>query len=163
MPKPVISALPLFKRGDIWQYHKRKHWVVVTTNIGWKASGHNVMGAGVAKQAAERYPDLPQWYGWLCRKYKENIGICLYNPGGLIMLPTKPLNRKNPHLSWQSDSDLELIKIGLKQLVQCVNDEHIKAVAMSYPGCGNGGLRRSQVKPLLKQYLDTRFVVVRPE
>lgn len=163
MPKPVHSALPIFKRGDLWDYHKRKCWVVVTTNIGWKTDGTNVMGAGVAKEAARRFPALPSWYGYLCKKYKDDVGICLYNPGGLILLPTKKLNKAKPHLSWQADSDLDLIEQSLQQLVACVDDERIKQVVMGYPGCGNGGLQRAQAKPLLKQYLDNRFIVLRPE
>lgn len=161
MPKPVLSVGPRFFKGDLWEFHKRGYWTCVTTNIGWRANGTNVMGAGVAKEATVRYPSLPEWYGNLCRKYKEKVGICIYNPGRLIMLPTKELNRKKPWLSWQSDSSLELIEQSIQQLVEAVNEERLNRIALSYPGCGNGNLSPKTVKPILLRYLDDRFSVVR--
>lgn len=161
MPPLITKAdRPAFVKGDLWEFHKQGYWVVVTTNIGWKKDHSNVMGAGVAKQAAYRFPDLPEWYGDLCVKYKDGIGICLYNEGKLIMLPTKPLNRAAPHLSWQGNSSLPLIESGLQELVAVVETEKLRRVALSYPGCGNGGLDVKVVKPLLTKYLNSRFTVV---
>lgn len=160
MPPLIKLDRPVCTKGDLWDYHSKGWWVVVTTNIGWKSNGENVMGAGVAKQAATRFPELPLWYGELCMKFREHIGICLYNEGRLIMLPTKPLDVRNPHLSWKGGSSLLLIEQQLPELYSVVQDEAIKRVALSYPGCGNGGLDVAQVKPLLNKYLNARFTVV---
>ena len=56
--------------GDIWNWLSEPHncEVVIPTNIGWKADGSNVMGAGIAKQAILRYGrDIAAWYGAICR------------------------------------------------------------------------------------------------
>lgn len=49
--------------GDLWDYSARGEWIAITTNGITKANGQAVMGAGLAKQAATRYPDLPSWLG----------------------------------------------------------------------------------------------------
>lgn len=157
---PKLPDPPHYATGDLWDYHRQGYWVVVTTNIGWKSNGENVMGRGVAAQAAKRFPDLPAWYGELCRKHMERVGICLYNPGRLILFPTKPLDKVNPHLSWRGGSCLRLIETSLIELVKVAADEHLKQIAMSWPGCGNGGLQIAQVKPLLNRYLGPRFTIV---
>jgi len=45
--------------GDIWEQHKLGRWIVITTNGAIKNDGSCVMGRGVAKQAADKYPELP--------------------------------------------------------------------------------------------------------
>lgn len=164
MPPPVIirNKGPRFATGDLWRLHTKGCWVVVTTNIGWKSDGANVMGAGVAKQAAERFPDLPLWYGTLCRKYREEVGAVLYNPGRLVLIPTKPLNRVAPQLSWQQDSSLELVEQSVLQLAQVLVEERF-TVAMGYPGCGNGNLQVAKVKPMLLKHLaNPKVIIVEP-
>lgn len=160
MPKPVYSADPVFARGDIWEFHKRKYWVCVPTNIGWTNKGLNVMGAGIAQQAARKFIDLPKWYGRLCKMYKDKVDICFYSPSRLIMVPVKPLNHKSPHLSWQGKASLELIEQSLISLMHCLETDNIKPIAIPLLGCGNGKLQPSKVKPLLKKYLDDRFTIV---
>ena len=161
MPKSVLSRVtkPTYVLGDLWEFHKRGFWVVVTTNIGWKANGDNVMGAGVALQAARKFPQLPRYYGRLCKKYKDMLGVVIYDEGRLILAPTKRLDWKKPHLSWQAEADIGLVEQTIHQLAELAREERFK-IAMSYPGCGNGGLSPREVKPLLDRYLSSRFVVV---
>ena len=47
--------------GDIWDYHKQGHWIVITTNGTVKSNGEAVMGRGIALQARAKFiqhPDL---------------------------------------------------------------------------------------------------------
>jgi hypothetical protein len=48
--------------GNIWDHHQ-DGWIVVTTNGIIKSNGDAVMGAGIALEAARKFPDLPRQLG----------------------------------------------------------------------------------------------------
>lgn len=152
--------------GNLWRHHDDGCWVVVTTNIGWKKDGSNPMGAGVAKEAAKRFPDLPEVYGARCKRYKETTAVWPFSPGKLILFPTKPFDAKQPWLSWQNDSDYGLVERSTKQLaklVKVLRDDHgihIPKVALPMVGCGNGNLKKKRVIQILLRHLDDTFVLV---
>ncbi len=154
-------------QGNIWAHLRQGYKVVVTTNIGWGVPYgtrdrrvKNNMGAGLAWQAQKYFPELPVWYGETVR--------ALYSPSApfvppvehprypLIFLPVKLMHPSGPHLSWAHEANLELIEAGLVRLAA-----HHGEIALTMPGCGNGGLHPSQVLPLLERHLQAdRFVVV---
>ena len=147
--------VPIF--GNVWDYIKSHH-VVITTNIGWTKQGKNVMGAGVAKQAAERYPDLPWWYGDFCRTNGLNTTVVKYPGNPIILFPTKELNEQAPWLSWQQKSSLELIEKSTRELATLPGDYKI---VLPFPGCENGKLSKEDVLPILLKYLTPeRFTIV---
>jgi len=139
--------------GDLWDYHKKGHWIVITTNGNLNTKGEAVMGKGIALQAKQRYPELPRELG----KQIKEIGNCLHHDSsrGLLLFPTKH--------DWWEKSDLELIEKSTKELVDLF-DNYISGYAVPIylvrPGCSNGGLDWKDVKPILEKYLDDRFVVV---
>lgn len=146
------------KKGDIWAY-VGSHLLVIPTNIGWrKESFENVMGRGLALQAAKKYPKFPSWYGLQCRALGVATPVLVYPDAPLIAFPTKPLNGGKPWMSWQSKSDLGLIERSARQLAAFPTDHPI---AVSMVGCGNGGLDMSQVRPILDRHLsDDRFTLI---
>lgn len=151
--------------GDLWTWNHEGRWVVITTNIGWKKDGSNPMGAGVARAAAEKYPDLPAWYGNRCKKYGEKTAVAPYFKGRLFLFPTKPLDEEQPWLSWKNDSSLSLIRKSCQQLSMLVDilDERgylLTRIGLPLPGCGNGGLTPRQVLPIITDLLDDRFVLL---
>jgi hypothetical protein len=155
--------------GDIWSYAK-DNVIVVPTNAGYRADGTNIMGRGVAQQAAAKYPGLPKWYGQLCCIYGNDA--CFVYPQvpedkpEIILFPTKPLNRKQPWLSWKQKSDIKLIEKSTEKLVEILkNDPALKnggqRIILPAVGCGNGGLDLGEVIPILKKHLkDDRFILV---
>lgn len=143
-------------RGDIWTYEPT-HLLVIPTNIGWKANGQNVMGRGLALQAAGRYPDLASWYGLQCRTYKAHTPVMVYPDAPLILFPVKPLNVEQPSMSWKERATLALIERSASQLAAMP----VRTVAVSMVGCGNGGLDMADVRPILDRHLsDGRFTLV---
>lgn len=160
-------------RGDIWAYLQGGFKIVVSTNIGWESFGQdhayrwNNMGAGLALQAAKAWPELPRWYaetllavlgGWPRDMKKQQSVPPIEHPRlPLIFLPVKPIHPElGPSRSWDQRADLTLIERGLKLLAQ-----HHGMIALTFPGCGNGGLERRDVLPLMQTHLDhDRFVVV---
>jgi hypothetical protein len=155
----------LQETGDIWTYHAEGRWIIITTNIGWKKDGCNPMGAGTARQAADKYSELPAWYGEKCRKFRENTAVTPYRPGRLLLFPTKPLDSGQPWLSWQQNADLNLIRRSAKQLAVCVRllrerGSFLSKIGVPLVGCQNGNLRRAAVLPILQEYLDDHFVLL---
>ena len=146
------------ERGSIWAYEKT-HVLVIPTNIGWRTKTQaNVMGRGLALQAAKKYPDFQLWFGKECAARGAETPVLLYPDGPLIAFPVKPLNVSAPHLSWQSRANLQLINRSAKQLAELKVD---RPVAVSMVGCGNGGLDMSEVRPILDRHLSSdRFTLI---
>lgn len=151
------------KVGNIWRFAD-DHWVVIPTNIGWKRDGTNPMGAGIAKTAADRFEQLPLWYGLRCQKHGERTAVTPFYAGRMFMFPTKPLNMEQPWLSWQGKADLKLIARSARQLQAVLplvrKKLPIGRVAIPLVGCGAGGLKPVQVIPLLRSVLSDDFVLV---
>ena len=49
--------------GNIWDFYAQGKWIVITTNGNTKSNGEAIMGRGVALEAAQRLPELPQMLG----------------------------------------------------------------------------------------------------
>lgn len=160
--------------GDIWNYHKEGHWIVITTNGTIKKNGEAVMGRGVAKQASLRFPQMSKQLGSLLKKHGNKM--MLFPKERVITFPVK-------HNWFDKKADLELIKENILKLKK-INDmwatgnmiTRLVGVILAHdydglttggniylvrPGCGAGGLDwYKDVKPICEKYLDNRFYVV---
>ena len=149
-------------RGDIWHWHDADWWIVIPTNIGWKRNGENVMGRGLAREAARRFDGLALWYGLHCRDHGASAGVVTWPLHHLIMFPVKPLREDAPWLSWQQKADLGLIQRSAWELSQLKLRGFLQGAPIAVPavGCGNGRLKLEQVEPILAAYLDNDFTLV---
>lgn len=140
--------------GNIWDLHKDGSIIIIPTNLGYNKDGNNIMGAGLAKQAAQFFPNLPKEYGKILIDNPEYRGIVLFEEYGVICFPSKPRNKENPHLSWQSNASLELIDFGCECLMKLLKKGTLKdkQIAMPLVGCGLGGLDKQFVTVLLNRY-----------
>lgn len=153
-------------QADLWERWERGEKVVVTTNVGWcPRTRRNNMGAGMALQAARRWPWLPRWYGSFCRDWVTHHAsrwrsrwapVVELDLERIILLPVKPLlDFADPERSWEQKARLDLIQAGLRQLAQ-----HQGQIALAFPGCGNGGLSPEDVLPALRATLtEERFTL----
>lgn len=152
-------------KGDIWEFYYQMKWIVIPTNIGWKKDNSNPMGSGIAKQAAEMFPDLPYWFGERCIKYRSETAVAPYEQGRLFIFPTKPLDEDKPWMSWSNVPSAALISRSAKQLMALVKifektkQYNLKEIAIPLLGCGYGELKKADVMPLLNKYFDDRFVL----
>lgn len=124
------------------------HKIVVTTNL------LGVMGAGLARQAKQRYDGIELYYRWWLRVYgSKGKFICEseFYPD-VVLFPTKT--------DWRLNSNLMLIERGLSELSQCTNGPY----AIPELGCGLGKLKWEQVKPLYEvlRPSKTEFLIVHP-
>ncbi len=139
---------------SIWDYAGLGYYVGVPTNIGFRSDGCNVMGRGLAFDAAQRFPKLAMMYGRWCREYAQGEHdekqVAVYHrPYGLVMCPSKPLNPLAPWTSWKFPATVECVSRTLHDLRRLIEETGIK-VAIPLLGAGNGGLNPREVFDLTK-------------
>ena len=141
--------------GDLWDLVADA--TVITTNGFVKSNGRAVMGRGCAREARDRYKDLPasnvdELLGYLLKTEGNHVhDLGLWKGRRLITFPTKH--------HWREASDLELIMRSSGELVVLANTLQLTNIAMPRPGCGSGRRRWSDVRPLIEEVLDDRFIV----
>ena len=114
-----------------------------------------VMGAGQAKQFAQRYPFAANCYYQDCsvRNVKPGSVWTLDQDGGknLVAIATKN--------HWRNPSEYEFIVDAVRNLHSLLEEyaelgNPIHTIAVPRLGCGLGGLKWSQVEPLFQQYFE---------
>lgn len=145
--------------ADLWSYPA---WArVVTTNGQVRKDGRAVMGAGVAKAAAQRYPDIERLLGAALREHGNHVhaffcptGRIIAQYDHVITFPTKE--------HWRDPSTLSLIERSAREMAELFSNPRYESwgtVVMPRPGTGRGGLRWDEVRPVIAPILDDRFVV----
>lgn len=140
------------EKGNLVDLYLNGEWVVVPTNTVLKPDRTNVMGKGVAFQLAQIEPTLPRLNGaWI-----ETFGarLAIFPHLSLFTLPTK--------LEWWMPSPRELVERGVKQLAKAASMMLVPdKIYLPRLGCGQGKLDwQTQVKPMLAEHLNDKFVVV---
>lgn len=138
----------LLKSGDIWQTTLK--WIVIPVNT------EGVAGAGLSYQMKQRYPDTFRVYQAACAigHFKANgimLSVVPFDQHSLLMLPTKE--------QWRLPARLDLIERGLREFVHRLRgpaglSTFGGGVAFPALGCGNGGLRWADVRPLMHWHLE---------
>jgi hypothetical protein len=134
--------------GDIWE-HLGKAMIAVTTSGSVTRKGKAVMVRGVAGQAARRFPVLPEVLGLLL----QTSGNHVHHLGdGVVSFPVEAS-------AWEWP-DLRLISRSARELRELADREGWDKVLVPRPGCGGGGMDWREVRPLLEEHFDARFVVI---
>lgn len=107
-----------------------------------------VMGAGLALQMKHAFPENFVAYQVACKRHEVYPGyMFIYMRKGdspprfIINFPTK--------MSWGEPSYMSYIRSGMSSLAKDIARLHIKSVAIPALGCGLGGLRWEDVKPII--------------
>lgn len=125
-----------------------------------------VMGKGLALEFKNRYNKNFEIYKIQCNCKLVKIGNMLVtqvsekekgnsNLKYIVNFPTK--------VHWKNQSKIEYIDLGLKSLENKINELQINSVAIPAIGCGNGGLKFKEVKPLIVSHLkdlNAKIIVV---
>lgn len=113
------------------------------------------MGKGIALQFKRAFPENYNAYKRACDEGAVKVGrMFVWSAGALgadgprfiINFPTKE--------HWRSRSKLSYIRAGLDDLVRQLKELSITSVAVPPLGCGHGGLRWEDVRPLIEQAFD---------
>jgi len=108
-----------------------------------------VMGKGIALQFKQAYPHNFDVYRRACERGEFKPGRMLVvetgqlQPRYIINFPTKR--------HWRGKARLADIDAGLPALVAAVRKYEIRSIAVPPLGCGNGGLRWSDVRPRIER------------
>ena len=133
-------------------FMEKAHAICITTNGIVKNNGEAVMGAGIAKQANQRYMLAPR----LGQKLKLYGNHCydmgIYDGKAIVTFPTKN--------HWKDNSSIELIEQSCRELVAMADKNAWTSVMLPPIGCGLGGLDfETQVRPVIENILDDRFTI----
>ena len=148
----------ILRGADLWSFLHLNHWVVVTTNTVVKKNGKAVMGAGIAKDAADRFPILPDIYGKYLKEATDKSDIAIIPLIGVVLFPTK--------YNWNAPSDLSLIEKNAIRLAnrfienKTVGMGRANHVFLPPLGCGLGQRKWEEVEPVISPILDDNFTVV---
>jgi O-acetyl-ADP-ribose deacetylase (regulator of RNase III) len=107
-----------------------------------------IMGRGIALQFRKAFPDNFKAYEAACKAQHVQPGKMfihdlnrLYNPRFIINFPTKR--------HWKGKSRIEDIESGLIDLIDFVQQQQLRSIAIPPLGCGLGGLDWGKVRPLI--------------
>lgn len=127
--------------------------ICITTNGFLKKNGEGVMGAGVAKQAAIKYPAMPGLLGHGLTMLGNNVFVLGdFDKKTFVAFPVK-------HKFFEV-ADIALIEKSCKQLMDLVESRGWNNVCTVRPGCGNGKLNWQDVKSICEKYFDDRITIV---
>lgn len=109
-----------------------------------------VMGKGIALVYKLRYPKMFDLYSDFCKSKLIGIGkLWLYkgeeNAPWVLNFPTK--------YHWKYPSKIEYVEKGLQKFVDTYKEKGITSIAFPMLGTHNGGLEKTEVLSIMKQYL----------
>lgn len=142
----------VFKKGSL--FDSECQTLVNTVNC------KGVMGAGIALQFKDRYPDMFNEYKLACQRGTINSGgdiwvydyVDMFRPLKIMCFATKE--------NWQYPSRIEWIERGLKTFTYAYNQLGITSIAWPKLGCNNGKLNWDRdVKPLMFKYLNPLNII----
>jgi hypothetical protein len=141
--------------GDLWGELGKAQLLLVTTNSTLSYRGGLVMGAGVARQARDRFPELPGIFADQCWQFGfPRYGVlpgAVYGGTRVGAFQTK--------LHWRDPSPLDLIAESTAKLAAWIQRfDHGQRVALAFPGIGHGSLRVDQVLPIIESLPDNVYV-----
>ena len=126
---------------------------VITTNGSVRRDGCAVMGRGCAREAAQGFPQLPRLLGDRLSATGNRLYFfdnrTLGSTFGLFTFPVKH--------HWMERADLALIAESTETFARQLLGSAV--YVMPRPGCGNGGLQWTDVRPILASLPDSVVVV----
>ena len=120
-----------------------------------------VMGKGIALAFKKAFPLNYKLYKEACDNKEFIVGSMFITNTGQIMpkfiinFPTKE--------HWKARSKIEFVENGMKKLVETIKTNEIKSIAIPPLGCGNGGLKWNDVKPVILnelQNIDSNIEII---
>ena len=112
-----------------------------------------VMGKGIALQFKRAFPAMFREYARAAKTGEVKLGHMHVWPTGQLTGPRFIINFPTKG-HWRAQSSLSDIERGLDDLVRVISELNIRSIAIPPLGCGNGGLRWSDVEPRIRAALE---------
>ena len=162
-----------YSTGNIMDYIGRVSAICITTNGFVKSNGECVMGRGIAKQFADKYPHIPKLLGDSIKAKGNNVNIITSISGtDIVSFPVKPISVELVHESYRDKIVKHaqhkfnvgdripgfyckaypyLIQQSCKQLKDIISN--YKFIVMPLLGSGAGELSfKKDVEPIITEY-----------
>lgn len=135
------------EKGNMWDVWGNTSLFLITTNPITRKDGMAVMGRGIAKEAATKFPEIQRSFGqlleahnnkptnscdWICQLEGQDVGYFMVKD------------------HWAANADLEIIKKSVNSLLIWINHMQWGRIDLNFPGIGNGKLHREDVLPILE-------------
>lgn len=140
-------------KGNLWDVPSDA--ICITTNGTLRRDGSCVMGRGCAAEAKLYHPKIDFLLGAGIKKH----GNCVlwFKDLKIFSFPVKH--------NWWEKADIDLIVTSANQLKSSVDNltsqgVKLENVVIPRPGCGNGQLKWTDVKPAIEDILDDRFSII---
>lgn len=131
-------------QSDLWSYLDLDYSICITTNGTIRKDGSAVMGRGCARQAADRFPELPAVLGANLLNHGNHTHVLKeFQPSKagpsrrIFSFPVK-------HNWFDRLADLNLIRRSYQELLVLRAED--EKVVLPRPGCGVGNLRWEDVR-----------------
>lgn len=141
-----------------WSLYERGAYLVLPCVVGWNKKGSGLLGRGLPKEAAERFPALSKWWGAQCRKHLERtpVSVIDHTDEGdvyrFVLAPVVPMSVDHPEHSWRKVSNPVYVERCLSQLAELPPDPF--AMLAIPPLWGETtGLAERLVEPMMKRHL----------
>ena len=136
--------------GDLWHHLGEYDAICITTNGKVKKDGSVVMGAGIAKQAKDKFHGIAYIIGKYIRLRGNEPHVIDMNYFFELDMPNIVTFPVKHH--WKERADLILIKISAEHLLHLLNKNEWERVALPAPGVGNGKRDwETDVKPIIEK------------
>ena len=112
-----------------------------------------VMGAGLALEFKTRFPINFTLYAEACRKGEVKAGKVFMAKAGSVWIVNFPTKKH-----FRDPSRMEWIEDGLDDLVEALSGRSIHSVALPALGCGLGGLKWKDVRPVMVDKLSNDWL-----
>lgn len=151
----------------MWDVFGKTDLFLLTTNPIIRKDGAIVMGRGIAKEAAIRFPDLPFT---MAIRYKQNKHeqqyvdpLNTYNVGFVNRYEGQLIGWFMVKDHWKEAAKLEIIEQSVRELIRIANWQNtgnrlLSRIDLNFPGIGNGKLKREDVLPIIQQLPDNVHV-----
>lgn len=130
----------ILKSGDMWRAWRCCDLFCITTNATIKKNGSLVMGAGIARQARDKFLGVDLALGRIISGLDGDYGL-LVSP----QWPSKKLAAFQTKRHWREPSEVDLIVLSTNHLLGWALRHPDCRIALNFPGIGHGGLSRADV------------------
>lgn len=128
--------------GDLWKYHEAGNVIIIPNCGTLKGDSSCVMGTGLARQAADRFPDLPYTIGR--RFVKSGVAVYYLPRYRLIVFPVIE--------GLSQEAYVDSLRLGYGELKGLMNKQGFTRVYSPKIGCDPGSLTWGQVRRIMEEY-----------
>lgn len=146
----------ILRQGNMWDAWDKADLFLITANSAIKDDGSLVMGAGIARQARDRFSGLDKALGARIQEICGNHGV--YHLLISENWPKAKLGLFQTKRSPSYRSTTDIIEPGTMALKWWAALHHDKEIHLNYPGIGLGGMTKDIVYPIIKWLPDNVFI-----